>query len=183
MAHPRNIPPCGLPVLALLYAPGAPVEALVKSWSARLEISPVLGPDIPFTFTSYYHTEMGPGLRKRWMVFPVPRPFPELVIWKGWAYQDEQHHLHRQRRTLNVDPGWLGLSHLVLASFKPFAHRLYLGEGVYAEVTLIYRSKPPRWETLPWTYADYRDPRVQRFLLDLRRQWGTHLRGTETTSP
>ena len=171
MAHPRKTPPLGLPLLALLYTPDAPMENLVQMWEERLGIPPVTGPDLPFTFTAYYEREMGPGLRKRWLVFPIPCPFPDLVTWKGWAYRDEQRFAHDQKRRVNVDPGWLGLSHLVLASFKPFSHRLYLGNGVYAEITLIYHRKPPRWEPLPWTYADYRDPRVQQYLLEIRQRF------------
>jgi hypothetical protein len=152
------------------------METLVREWETRLGTAPVVGPDLPFTFTAYYETEMGTGLRKRWLVFPIPRPFPELVTWKEWAYSDEQRYAHNQKRLVNVDPGWLGLSHLVLASFKPFSHRLYLGNGVHAEITLIFHRKPPRWESLPWTYADYRDPRVQEFLLDVRQRFASQLK-------
>jgi hypothetical protein len=58
-------------------------------------------------------------------------------------------------RVLNIDPGYIALEHLVLASHKPFSHRVYLGHGVYSELELIYSGK--NWNVLPWTYPDYND--------------------------
>ena len=61
-----------------------------------------------------------------------------------------------EKRRVNLDPGYLLLSRLVLSTFKDFAHRIYLGRGVFAEVTLIFREGSFR--PLPWTYPDYAAP-------------------------
>lgn len=77
-------------------------------------------------------------------------------------------------RPLNLDPGYLTLAKLVLASTKDHSHRLYLGEGIYAEVTLNYVSG--RWQPLPWTYPNYRRDDYQRFLDRCRQQYAERLR-------
>jgi hypothetical protein len=55
---------------------------------------------------------------------------------------------------------------LVLASTKDHAHRLYLRDGIYAEVTLAYRAK--RWQPLEWTYPDFRRDDFQQFFTACR---------------
>ena len=42
----------------------------------------------------------------------------------------------RVSRPLNLDPGYVAERKLVLASVKDHAHRIYLRDGIYAEVTL-----------------------------------------------
>jgi hypothetical protein len=57
------------------------------------------------------------------------------------------------KRRVNIDPGYLSASQLVLASTKPFAHRIYIERGIWAEVTLLF--KQGSFTSLPWTYPDY----------------------------
>ena len=69
-------------------------------------------------------------------------------------------------RPLNLDPGYLTLGKLVLASTKDFAHRIYLSRGIYAEVTLQYRHR--RWEHHQYTFPDYRREDYQQFFSECR---------------
>jgi hypothetical protein len=71
-------------------------------------------------------------------------------------------------RPLNLDPGYLTLGKLLLASTKDFAHRIYLGRGIYAEVTLQY--KHGAWRHHEYTFADYRRADYQRFFSQCR-EW------------
>ena len=75
---------------------------------------------------------------------------------------------HAEPRPLNLDPGYLTLGKLVLASTKDFAHRIYLQRGIYAEVTLIYRHH--RWQHHEFTFADYRRVDYQQFFSQCR-EW------------
>lgn len=68
-------------------------------------------------------------------------------------------------RPINLDPGYLTPAKLVLASAKDFAHRVYLGGGIYAEVTLQYRGG---WQKLDWTFPDYASGRYSAFMTDAR---------------
>ena len=56
-------------------------------------------------------------------------------------------------RPLNIDPGYMSMTKLVLASTKNREHRIYLRDGIYGEVTLAFRDQ--QWQPLPWTYPDY----------------------------
>jgi hypothetical protein len=69
-------------------------------------------------------------------------------------------------RPLNLDPGYLGLGKLVLASTKDHAHRLYLSRGIYAEVTLNYQDRG--WRHHDWTFPDYRRADYQQFFSQCR---------------
>ncbi|MCD6364830.1 MAG: DUF4416 family protein, partial [Planctomycetes bacterium] len=69
-------------------------------------------------------------------------------------------------RPINLDPGYIDPAKLVLASMKNFSHRIYIGRGVYAEVTLMYRKS--RWEPLDWTFPDYASGRYDAFLTGAR---------------
>ena len=73
----------------------------------------------------------------------------------------------RVRRPVNLDPGYVEESKLVLASMKNFSHRIYLGRGVYAELTLMYRGGA--WCAMPWTFPDFASGRYDAFLNEARR--------------
>jgi hypothetical protein len=71
------------------------------------------------------------------------------------------------KRTLNLDPGYLSLAKVVLASTKDYSHRLYLGRGIYGEVTLFFKDKS--YNPYPWTYPDYRTPEYINFFNQMRK--------------
>ena len=70
-------------------------------------------------------------------------------------------------RPINIDPGYVTPAKLVLATTKDRAHRIYLGRGIYAEVTLTYAKKA--FQSMPWTYPDYRSEPYRRFFEQVRR--------------
>ncbi len=109
----------------------------------------------PFTHTVYYQPEMGSGLVRQYLVFSGPEPAENLPDWKLWTNQLEVRLglSPEGGRRVNVDPGYLAPGKLVLASTKDQAHRLYLRNGIYAEVTLHVRHG--RFQVWPWTYPDY----------------------------
>ena len=74
--------------------------------------------------------------------------------------------IHPEPRPLNLDPGYITAAKLVLASTKDHAHRIYLQDGIYAEVTLAYRHRA--WQPLEWTYPDYRRADFQEFFTRCR---------------
>ena len=63
----------------------------------------------------------------------------------------------------------VALSKLVLATTKDHAHRIYLGHGIYAEVTLQYAHGG--WQTMPWTYPDYARPEYHAFFVQVRERF------------
>jgi hypothetical protein len=114
---------------------------------------------------------MGCGLIKRFWAFEPLRDSSELSQWKrqsiGWEAEYAELSRHPEPRPLNLDPGYLTLAKLVLASTKDHAHRIYLGQGIFAEVTLNF--KDGRWQPRDWTFPDYRRADYHEFFLAARQ--------------
>lgn len=150
-----------LPVIGLIFAPDLRADFLT---GLRAEIGSVIlkSPEIPFTHTSYYNKEMGGNLTRQWCAFDKTVLPDVLVGLKHNTNVIEKKYLNTEGgRIVNIDPGLLSLSSLVLASTKNYAHRIYLGQGIYAEVTLIYKEN--RFNPLDWTYPDYREASALAF--------------------
>jgi len=57
-------------------------------------------------------------------------------------------------RPVNLDPGIIEPSKLILASTKNYSHRIYIGKKMYAEATLIFDRG--HWRPFDYTYPDYK---------------------------
>ncbi len=129
-----------------------------------------------FTETDYYQATMGIGLKKRFFAFGKlidPAALAECKLQSNdWEAQYAALGQHPEARPLNLDPGYITLAKLVLASTKDHAHRLYLGRGIFGEITLAYRSTA--WQPNAWTYPDYRRADFQRFFLECREYLKQH---------
>jgi hypothetical protein len=127
-------------------------------------------PRFDFTPTDYYEATMGPGLRKTFFAcrdLVDPARLPQLKLEAiAWEAEYAQLGRHPEPRPLNLDPGYLTLAKLVLASTKDHAHRIYLHSGIYAEVTLHYQDG--RWQHRPWTFPDYRRADYQQYFDECR---------------
>jgi hypothetical protein len=123
-----------------------------------------------FTETDYYAATMGTDLKKQFFAFePLVDPSALAGIkcqTNRWEAEYASLGRHPEPRPLNLDPGYITPAKLVLASTKDHAHRLYLGNGIYAEVTLVYRRR--QWQPMEWTYPDYRRQDYQQFLTRCR---------------
>ncbi len=129
--------------------------------SARSELTNLFGrtdfesPVMGFTSTNYYEEELGPDLKRKFMSFerllnPEDASGVKLAANRIEALLSAPH----KKRRVNIDPGYLELSKLVLLTTKDYFHRIYLANGIYAEVTLFYKDKSFR--PFAWTYPDYK---------------------------
>ncbi len=120
----------------------------------------------PFHYTEYYTKEMGASLKKRLVSFRTLLPAENLPTLKLATNEIEQELSFEGKRKVNLDPGYLTASRLVLATTKDYAHRIYLGQGILGDIHLRFRKG--QFEPLEWTYPDYREPFVRQFLKDVR---------------
>ncbi len=125
---------------------------------------------MPFDFTQYYDGQMGSPLLRKFVAFSAPFS-PEALVDAKRLTNDLECRLAEEfpagpPRPINLDPGYVEASKLVLASMKNFSHRIYMDRGVYAEVTLMYRKGG--WQALEWTFPDYASPRYHPFLTAVR---------------
>ena len=109
---------------------------------------------IGFTYTDYYEPELGRNLKRKFIAFAKLIPPQSLAKIKVLTNSIEKKLSRMGLRLINIDPGYLDMARLILASTKDYKHRICLNKGIYAEVTLFYgdRTFHP-WE---WTYPDYR---------------------------
>jgi hypothetical protein len=124
---------------------------------------------LPFDYTEYYHSEMGQPLVRRFASFDRLIRQENLAPIKVKTNLLETELSTAGKRTVNVDPGYLLAERLVLASGKNYAHRIYLSQSIYADLTLIYRDKDYR--PLDWTYPDYAEPKLRGWLRALRQKY------------
>ncbi|MBN1136825.1 MAG: DUF4416 family protein [Anaerolineae bacterium] len=130
---------------------------------------------LAFDHTDYYAAEFGSDLRRQFVTFERLIAPEDLAAVKRQTNELEQSFAQQGRRLVNIDPGYVSLSKLVLATTKDHAHRLYLGQGVYGEVTLTYQQG--RFHPWPWTYSDYASDRYCALFVEIRRRYKAQLRG------
>jgi hypothetical protein len=146
------------------------LAALAEVWGPTDAISE----PIPFTFTDYYRAEMGEPLRRQLVSFArlvQPGDLPELKLQSIHA---EAQSCHEGKRRVNIDVGYLDYGKVVLASTKEGRHRIYLGKGIWAELTLGYEHG--RFASFPWTFLDFRQGAYDSFLRRARETYKTQLR-------
>jgi hypothetical protein len=122
-----------------------------------------------FDQTEYYRSEMGWPLYKRIVAIEAPMDPADLIRVKIACRKIEDDYCEGDRRRVNLDPGYVAKQRLVLGTGKDQAHRIYLGQGVYAELTLIYERG--EFRSLPWTYPDFAGEQVRGFAADIRKRY------------
>ena len=120
-------------------------------------------------FTCYYENEMGPGLLRSYWVFSEQTARGTLVEAKLATNRIEKEMSVDGKRTVNLDPGLLTPESLVMATTKPYSHRVYLSKGIYAELAIMFK-RGGGINPLPWTYPDYRDPATLDFFSSVRKE-------------
>ena len=133
-----------------------------------------ISPEIFFDRTRYYEKEMGWPLYRRFLSFKNLIPPEMLVDVKLKTNGIENSYLNGPKRRINIDPGYISLERLVLATGKNYIHRIYLGKGIYADLTLVF--KRGGFVTLDWTYPDYADPEMIDCFNTIRNQYLEQLR-------
>ena len=138
------------------------LEKLREAWGE----SEFVSEPVPFTMTDYYHN-IAPRLTRRFIAFDELAPAGGLFGWKLEAAAIEAE--SRTPRIVNIDPGYVDGARLILASTKDHAHRIYLRDGIYAEVTLRFRFG--KWTAFDYTFPDFARGLYDDFLSKARRSW------------
>ena len=110
---------------------------------------------------------MGKPLSRRFISFKKLRKPEQFVKIKLYCLKLEKKFALNLQRQVNIDPGYINEAKLILTTTKDFAHRIYLGRGVYAEVTLSYLKD--NFSEIPTTFPDYRTPQYKKIFFDIRK--------------
>jgi hypothetical protein len=162
----------------LIFSLFSPEKELIDSIISELEdifgISDWLSPWLLFDRTRYYEKEIGWPLHRRFVTFKdLIRP-ETLVDKKLIAIELEKKYTRDEKRRINIDPGYISLERLILATGKNYTHRIYLSKGIFADLTLVFNRGSFR--PLDWTYKDYSDPLIISFLNEQRERYKNQLR-------
>lgn len=129
-----------------------------------------------FSFTDYYEKEFGSGLKKKFISMQRLVDAGALSEIKIFTNKIEKNFSKSGLRLINIDPGLIDLAKLVLASTKDFSHRISLGKGIFAEITLIYQDK--NYRPLDWTYPDYKSTGYMDFFKQVREIYARQIKGS-----
>jgi len=151
-----------VPVVKALIEKFGPVD-IVSSW-------------LPFNFTTYYEPEMGEPLFRRMLAFETLIKQSALSEIKRITNDLELKYLKNSKRMVNLDPGYMLRERFVLATGKNFSHRIYIGQRIYADLTLIYVKG--QFIKLPWTYPDYSEQNMLIYLKRVRNKYVIDLKQT-----
>ena len=175
------------PVLLIMAVFSRYEEAL--EWS-RQQAAQAWGPlalssDVfDFDETPYYEKSMGPALKKQLLAFSQlidPGQLADIKLATNqWEVDYATQQPRPEPRPVNLDPGYLTEAKLVLATTKDRDHRMYIGQGIFAEVTLYYHGR--RWCDRPWTYPDYQRDDYHQFFSRCREFLREQLRDPPKSS-
>lgn len=170
MAQPRLAQPVKL-ICGLISADREVIQRGRQLLTRRFGPIDLESDTLPFDQTSYYADEMGPGLLRVFVSF-LGMVSPESLAMTKHETNALERYVAEERaalgveRPLNLDPGYVDVNKLVLASAKDAPHRLPLGARIHGEVTLSYTREG--WREWPWTYLSYRTPEAQVFFTRVR---------------
>ena len=177
MGETKGHPPVKL-IMGMIAADAnifSSVEALLSQKFGHVDF---WSDDIPFNYTDYYTKEMGPNLVRKFVGFEKliqPEEIVEIKIFTN-SLEERLFYPNTRRRRVNLDPGYVSAAKLVLASTKDHIHRIYLRDGIYAEITLRMEKKTFRpWQ---WTYPDYRSEEYIGIFNEIRRIYMEQLRNS-----
>ncbi len=166
-----------------IVQPARPAKLVVSILTARKELfgrvldlleqnygrADLISAWLAFEYTRYYAAEMGSPLFRRMASFSRLIDQTDLPDIKLFTNEVENRFSESALRRVNIDPGYLLYERFVLATGKNFTHRIYLGKGIYADLTLTYAKGA--FQTLPWTYPDYAAEDIQAFLRRVREKY------------
>ncbi len=143
------------------------IAGLTRLWGEPDRVSE----PVPFDKTDYYR-DIAPRLLRCFVCFPGLADAGELADWKHQSHELEEDSARlagRALRAVNIDPGYVDGARLILASTKDHAHRIWLRDGIYAEVTLRWRFG--KWESFDYTFPDFKSGVYDGFLSAVRELW------------
>ena len=168
MSHPQPPKPAKL-VIGLFTRKQERMAAVAADLMECFGPIDLISPLFPFDFTTYYEKEMGSSLFRKIFVFKSLIQQDDLADIKLKTNAIETKFSMDGLRQVNIDPGFLLMERLVLATGKNFAHRIYIGKCIYADLTLIYQKNG--YQPLPWTYPDYAQESIRNFLILVRNKY------------
>ncbi|MBF0396156.1 MAG: DUF4416 family protein [Desulfobacterales bacterium] len=168
MSTPKPPKPAKL-IIGLFTSQKELFQIITSELSQKFGAIDMVSKCFPFNYTNYYEEEIGSDLLRRMLLFKdliAQNSLPEI---KCTTNTIEKKYSKDGKRKINIDPGYLIHERFVLATGKNYSHRIYLDNGIYADLTLIYQKNS--YVSLPWTYPDYKEDIMINFLEEARNKY------------
>jgi len=159
----------------ILYNDMAICERAQTELEKSLGAVDYVSPPKPFDFTSYYEKEMGPGLSRIFYSFERLVCPDELIEIKYRTNTLEEELSGGKRRSINIDPGYMDYQKVVLVSAKSGGQKIYMGRGIYGDLTLLYEKGG--FQPLPWSFPDFRSGTYDDILHTIRTLYRKQMKG------
>lgn len=173
MGIPKNPKPIKL-FASLIFREEAALHDALKMLGDEIGMIQEKSLPTAFSHTEYYGKEMGKDLLRVFILFKELFPRELLPQIKLKTNEIELAFSESHRRSVNIDPGYISLENVILATTKGYTHRIYIGSGIYADLTLIYSSGTYR--PLEWTYPDYGEAKTISVFNEWRKNYKQVLR-------
>jgi len=176
MAEPKPFLPVKL-IAGLISCSAIHFEEAEKSLAARYGPTDLKSPYFHFNLTDYYEKQMGKNLQRVFLSFAgliSPEKLSGIKIETNALEESLRQNSGRSLRVVNIDPGIVTASALIMATAKDFSHRIPLRDGIYAHLEFLFTKGGVT--TLDWTYPDFRQSGYQEFFLSVRRTYLRQLR-------
>lgn len=163
-------------ISAICYRDTELKDVIVQKLEATFGPINNISTTIDFSLTNYYEDEMGNDLLKSYVSFKElidPITLPDIKIFTN---EIEDEYSQNGNRTINIDPGYIELAKLILATTKNFSHRIYIGKGIYGDVQLYWKGGC--FNTNPWTYPDYKINEIKSFFEKIRKEYFEQIKGS-----
>lgn len=162
-------------LISSLFSPGEElIKKVIKQMEGYFGTVDWVSEGLFFNRTRYYEKEMGWPLHRRFISFSKLISPDSIVDIKLMTNRIEDEHSVDKKRGINIDPGYISLEELVLVTGKNYIHRIYLTNGIYADLTLVFHDGT--FKPLEWTYPDYADEKVIGYFNMIRNGYLQHLR-------
>ncbi|MDI6744632.1 MAG: DUF4416 family protein [Thermodesulfovibrionales bacterium] len=167
MGKPANPKPALL-FAGVLYSDESYLSKAKKSLLKNFGPAILETPSVSWDYSEYYKEEIGSPIMRTFIFFKELINPAEIANIKLRTNDIEAELSADGKRNVNIDPGYLTLANVVLATTKGYSHRIYLGKGIYGEVTLLYKEKDKTFAPNIFTYSDYHEKNCIEMFLKAR---------------
>lgn len=176
MATPQPVKPVKL-VIALLFVDAQRLQLAVQEMTTAFGPIDYISPHFAFEATNYYFNEMGAPIARVFYSFAQLVSPEELAAIKLRTNEIEHTLAADGKRTVNLDPGYLDTDKFVLASAKYHGYKIYLRDGIWADMTLHYEKG--RFTALPWSFPDFKSGAYEKVFLRVREIYKKQLQALQ----
>ena len=151
--------------VGILYSDKSLIQPAISRLCQRFGEIDYKSPVVPFDVTSYYEDEMGKAIFRIFISFK-DLIFPDEIVESKLLSNNIEGELAVDgKRKINLDPGYMDYHKIVLASAKFAGQKIYIGKGIYADLTLYYKKG---WQPFDWGFPDFRSGIYNEYLGHIR---------------